>query len=90
MVTWKKQVVSCPGYSEEVRYITFIPVIGQMVLRQDNVRSKGRWTKGRWHVGKFGEAHAAKWLRPKTAKGAKAAAKRWFRKRLKEALKAVG
>lgn len=58
-------------------------MFGWLVLRQNN---KGH-QKGPWRIGKFGEQGDV--LKPKTPKGAKAAAKRWMRRRLEEALEAV-
>jgi hypothetical protein len=80
---WKHETVS-DGFDCEVRYITHVPVMGRLVLRQNN---KGH-RKGAWRIGRFGEQGHI--LKPKTVKGAKAAAKRWMKAELLRALKAVG
>lgn len=79
---WKHETVS-DGFNCEVRYITHVPVFGRLVLRQNN---KGH-AKGPWRIGSLGEQ--GHFLKPKTLKGAKAAARRWMARRLKQALKVV-
>lgn len=75
---WEKEIIRCMDWAE-VRYITYVPVMGKLVLRQIN--------NGPWRIGRFGDnGHH---LKPKSVKGAKAAAKRWMRRSLKSALKVV-
>lgn len=84
MITWSASTVSCLP-DVEVRYIAAIPVMGWMVLRQNN---KGE-TRGRWYIGKFGEP--PNWLASNTDDddGAKVEAGQWIENQLAEALAAV-
>lgn len=79
---WEKEILSWPGGVEE-RYMVALPVFGRMVLRRH--RDNGPWTA--WTIGPFGE-HGHE-LRPGTARGAKAAARRHLLSRLREAEQAL-
>jgi hypothetical protein len=89
MLKWRRDVLKTMD-AEEIRYLTYVPVMGRVVLRQINRMKRDGVVMGRWNVGQFGQPQGARPIRARSVKGAKAAAKRWIRSELERALEFVG